>query len=268
MPDEEIVEEKKEKVEENDSTTEQTPDVETLAKQMGWNPEHKDGDREYKTAEEFILNGREIQNTMSKQLKGTKREIEGLRRGIELQKTHNETVYNAQVKMLKAKSSELEAQLKDAMEDGDNKAVSAIKSQIEDIREIPEKLPDGARDPSPAFLKWEEKNDWYENDDMRAYADWQGENNIALRGLPEEKFLGTITQMVKEQFPENFKKAKKTVAPPVESGGRGGGKTVTGANFNDLSRDQQDIAKQLEEAGIMSVADYIKDLEKIAEARQ
>ena len=282
MPDEEIVEKEAEELErkiqeernrENDADRikdlEQASDVEALAKQMGWNPEHKDGDREYKTAEEFILNGREIQNTMSKQLKSTKREVEGLKSGITLLKEHNETVYNVQVKALKGKIRDLQVQREDAVTDKDEKAVAAIDSQIKEINDIPDKLPASAVDPSPVFLEWEEKNDWYENNEMRAYADWQGENNIALRGLPEKKFLSTITKMVKVQFPEHFpQKTKKAVAAAVESGSRSATKTKTGAKLNDLSREQQDIAKQLADSGIMSVEDYIKDLEKIAEARQ
>ena len=269
MPDEEVVE-TPEVVEDKPIEEQVSPDVEVLAKQMGWNPDHKDGDREYKSAEEYILNGRDIQNTMAKQLKGTKKEMEGLKSGLEMLKTHNETVYNAQVVALKGKIADLKTQRLEAVEDGDDKAIKVIDGQIKDISAIPDNLPEGEAVSTPVFIEWEEKNDWYENADMKAYADWQGDNNVALRGLPQEKFLDKITDMVKEQFPENFETKKRTPAvAAVEGGGRKAvTPTIKGSKFSDLSREQQDIAIHLEKNNIMTREDYIKDLEKIAEARQ
>ena len=213
MAEEEVVEtEVTEEVEEVVETSDEqkVTEVETLAKQMGWNPDHKDGDREYKSAQEYILNGREIQNTMSKQLRDSKRKMDGLESGLKMLKTHNDTVYNAQVVALKGKIAELKTQRVEAVEDGDNKAVAVIDTQIKDISEIPDKLPEGDGMPDPVFLDWQDKNDWYEDAEMKAYADWQGDNNVALRGLPQKKFLESITNMVKDNFPENFKTKKTT----------------------------------------------------------
>jgi hypothetical protein len=256
-------------VETNDE--QKTSEVETLAKQMGWNPDHKDGDREYKSAEEYILNGRDIQNTMSKQLRDSKRKMDGLESGLKMLKTHNETVYNAQVVALKGKIAELKTQRAEAVEDGDNKAVAVIDGQMQDINAIPDKLPEGDGMPDPVFIEWQDKNNWYEDAEMKAYADWQGDNNVALRGLPQKKFLESITNMVKDNFPENFKAKKKTTptAPTVEGGGnRRPKETIKGSQFSDLSREQQDIATDLEKRGIMPREEYIQKLEEIAEARK
>ena len=274
MADEEVVEEEKEEVAEEPNEEQSASEVEALAVKLGWNPNHEGEDRAFVSAEDFILRSKEIQNTMSKQLKTNKREVEELKRGIGMLKTHNETVYKVQVKALKSKIHELQAQRKEAVEDGDSSAVAIIDSQIKDIHEIPESLPaDDMQVTPPEMVAWQEKNEWYaDNEEMKGYADYQGKFNPELQGLPFPKLLKEVSKLVKKKFPEEFpEEAPKKVqqVSAVEGAtGRRPSRSATKNKFSDLSREQQDIAKHLERTNIMTVDEYIKDLEKIAEARQ
>ncbi|MHC4753458.1 MAG: hypothetical protein ACYTFW_26800, partial [Planctomycetota bacterium] len=71
-----------------DKKPEETPpepeytDIEKTAMKIGWNPDHK-GERDFVSAEEFIIRGKEIQDTMSTQLKSTNKKITDLERGIQ-----------------------------------------------------------------------------------------------------------------------------------------------------------------------------------------
>jgi hypothetical protein len=250
-------------------------DVEALATKLGWNPNHEGGDREFVSAEDFILRSKEIQTTMSKQMKNLKRETEELKRGIGQVKQHNETVYKVQVKALKSRIKELEALRREAVEDNDSMAVASIDSQIKEINDIPETLPANEHvGPTNEFLEWVDENEWYnENPEMRAYADALGEKP-EYRALPLKKLFAVVTRETKKMFPENFDdepapKPKQKVAA-VEGAGSARVKSQASKSkfkYSDLSDEQKEICKFNEKHGIMTREEYISQLEEIAKNR-
>jgi len=275
MPEEEVKEEVKEE-EVKEEVKEETPDelteVQRLAKEIGWNPNHEEGDRKFKTAEEYILGSKDIQTTQTKQNKSLKREVEDLKTGINMLQRHNDTVYKVQVKALKSRVRELEGRRKEALEDGDAEAVSAIDGQIREINDIPESLPvEQIQSVPPEFEEWAEKNSWYkDNAEMRAYADKQGQVNPEVSGLPFPKFLKEVTKLVKSKFPENFEQPKRTPrAAAVEpvSQSRKADSSKSKYTYSELSRTQQDACDFFVKQGIMTQEQYIKELE-IIEADQ
>lgn len=279
MAEEEVIEEEavEEEVQEDVSESGGLSDVETLAMKLGWNPNHEGGDREFVSAEDFILRSKEIQTTMSKQMKGLKRETEELKRGIGQVKQHNETVYKVQVKALKSRIKELEALRKEAVEDNDSMAVANIDSQIKEINDIPETLPSSQQaGPSKEFLEWIDDNEWYnDNLEMRAYADALGEKP-EYRALPLKKLFAVVTKETKKMFPENFEEAPKSDATPkpkvaaVEGAGAGSVKRSAHKSkfkYSDLSDEQKEICKFNVKHGIMTQEEYISQLEEIAKNR-
>ena len=249
-------------------------EVEALAIKLGWNPNHDGGDREFVSAENYILRSKEIQNTMSKQLKGMKRETEELKRGIGQVKKHNETFYNAQVTLMKGKIKELEGLKKEAIADNDAVAVASIDSQIKQINDIPETLPKEDAGPSEEFLEWLPNNEWYsENKDMKAYADALAEKP-EYQALPVKKLFAVVTKETKKMFPENFEQEQKpepkSKVAAVEGAGTGKiGKPAAKSKFkySDLSDDQKDICKFNVKHGLMTQEEYISQLEEIAKSQ-
>jgi hypothetical protein len=273
MPDEEVVEEevKEEEVKEPEGDT--LSEVEQLAQKIGWNPNHEEGDRKFVSAEDYILRSKEIQTTQSKQARSLKREMETMKNGLKMLEKHNNTVYQVQLKALRSRIGELEGHRKNAVEDGDTAAVTAIDTQIKEIRDIPEELPQTEPlEPSKEYIEWEEKNPWYsENKEMRQYADYQGENNPEFKALPLSKVFAEITKLVKKRFPENFPEEKAPEPKPRVAAVEGGGvKTVEKSKskskygYKDLSREQQDacdfFVKNVEG---MTRERYIEELEMI-----
>ena len=241
--------------------------VEQLAQKIGWNPNHEGDDRNFVSAEDYILRSKEIQSTQTKQNKSLKKKVEDLTKGVNLLHQHNDTVYKVQVRALKSRVAELEGRRKEAVEDGDTAAVSAIDTQIKEIRDIPEELPvERVQTVPDEFVEWVDDNDWYRTDQgMKAYADKVGED-FAKSGLPLKKVYELVTKEVKKVFPENFETKKAVPAvSPVESGGtRSIGKSVKSKySYSDLSRSQKDICDHLVRSGIMTKDQYIKDLETI-----
>lgn len=236
--------------------------VETLAKEIGWNPDY-DGENA-KSAEEYILNGREIQATSSKHMKRQKQQIEDLTRGVADLKTFQETNYKVSVKNMKGRIRDLETQLADAKIDKDPVAEAKITKEITEIQAIPDELPKTAAAPPPEFLEWRDENPWYSTDEkMHDFAEAIGDENTALAKADYPRFLKKIATAVKKEFPDKFEKpkAKTPAAPSVESASRSSGKVTTKNTYKDLTRDQQDACDNFVKIGIMTRDEYIKDLE-------
>jgi hypothetical protein len=244
---------------------------------MGWNTNHKGGDREYKNAEEFILASKEIQETANRQKKSLEKKVNDLEReikhGINALQKHNQKVYEVQVQQLKGRIKELQSRRKEAVEDGDNAAVSQIDEQIQQINKIPDELPaEDLQIEPPGFAEWREENPWYKSDpDMTKYADYQGANNPAIAALPFDKMLKEVAKLVREKFPEKFEndaappKDKEPPVSPVESASHTRKKAAGKLKYtyNDLSDEQKSIYNMVVKRGIMTGEDYIKQLQEI-----
>lgn len=250
----------------------ETPDkVTELAMKLGWNPDHEGGDRPFKSAEEYILMSREIQDTTSKQLRAQRRETDDLKAGLDALKDHNEKVYKVHVKNLKKELRGLKKQRGEAEEDGDTGLVRQIDKEIKEIEDTPDEVSVKDTKRSPTFKKWLEKNDWYNTDEeMQIYADAQSYDK-ELVGLPEEKVYAAIRKRTKKQFPERFEQVKtetepKPKAPSVESS-TPPKKEKSKFTMKDLNEDQKKYAKTFADQGIMKVEDYINELVEIGELK-
>lgn len=282
MPDEEPevkeVETKEEPVVEKKPDEPEQSEVEKLAMKIGWNPNHKEGDRDYKTAEEFILSSKDIQTTQTKQNKSLKREIDDLKRSIGNLRGHYDTFYGVQVKALKSRIKDLQVRKKEAVEDGDSEAVAMIDNQINEINAIPDALPqDNASEPSEEFIEWQDENEWYTEDpEMHLYADKIGQE-YAQKGLPLKKVFELVTRDVKKIFPEKFESQKKEEPVPKKKTPQTApveGATETRRSsakskytIKDLSDEQKAIAKDFAAKGIMTVEQYIEQLTEIEKNR-
>ena len=156
---------------------------------------------------------------------------------------------------------------KEAVEDGDSEAVSAIDTQIKEINDIPEELPVEQITSTPAeFEEWVEENEWYKTDnEMRGYADEIGKE-YADKKLPLKKVYEMVTKKVKEVFPENFEQKKKTPpAASVEGASQAGRKSTVKSKYtyNDLSRGQRDVCDHLVKMGLKTEQEYIDELTEI-----
>jgi len=250
--------------------------VETLAREMGWNPNHdgRDG-RPTLSAKDFIRKSREIQDTASKHIKKQSREISELKNGLENLKQHNEAVYKAHLAQLRRELVELKKQRKIANDESDFDSVREIDEQIDEINKIPEKLPTAGATIDPRYLEWVEENEWYETDqELKVYADMLGNQPeyraLAQRNYPEA--LKKIEGVVKKMFPDRFglhtqhqEQSKKVQPPAVESATRRVTNQKKKWTMNDLTRDQQDLAVFYEKQGIMKKEQYIEELQLRAE---
>ena len=241
-------------------------DIEKTAMRIGWNPKHESGDREYVSAEDFIIRSKEIQNTMSKEMKAQNRKLSSLERTIGDLKTHNDSVYKAQVAKLKTEIGTLRTQRRQAVEDGDDKAVRDIDNRIDQIDQIPDEAPTTQTKPNPEFEAWKDKNDWYEADtELKNYADAQG-GAPEFQGLPYGVMLDKVKERVQKMFPDKFPKPKEKITPAASSVEKPAGKKSLDKDkqkftYKDLTDDQKRMCDEFEKHGAMTRKEYIKSLE-------
>ena len=251
----------------------ESEEIRDLAMKMGWNPNYEGTDKEPLSAMEFILKGREIQNTSSKHIKKQNREIAELKNGLKGLEDHYKAVYKAQITQLKNDLAELKRQRRAADDDGDEARVKQLDGQINEMEQIPAELPQTPTQIDPRFLTWLDENTWYENDeDLKLYADALGEQP-EYRAMAQkngyENMLNEVTKAVKKMFPQKFQAAAPEVqrrpAAPVETGTRRNPGTKAKVTYKDLTRQQQENADFYSKNGIMTVEEYIEDLKKIGE---
>lgn len=257
---EEVIEEQEESTDlepQEPADEEKVSEVEEIATELGWNGDHKG--ENFVEAKEYILKGREIQNTMRDHIKDQKGQLSDLVSSVDELKTHNERVYKAEVKTLKSELSTLKQEKKEAIEEGDVDKVEALDDQIDEKKEAI-KQPAAKSDSSPEFETWVKDNDWYNSDpEMAKFADTIADSNV---GAPFGRLSAMVTSKVKAMFPDKFTGAKKATTPsPVEPSTR---KTIA-AKFTkaNLTSGQRSIMNQFVKQGIMTEKQYIADIEKV-----
>ena len=255
-PTEDVIEE----IAEHEIVDRSPEEVKKLARGMGWvdGKNFKGNPEAYVDAETFIRKTHDVNTGLRKQVKEITNVVSEL-------KVHNERVYKAELKRLEKEITDLRAQRRTAIEDGDVERVEKIEQEIDEIRGTAEIHPPATPPTNPVWTAWVEENSWYDEDkEMREFADEAGKE---YDGLPFEKILKLVRKDVMAEFPDRFgsdkTKPKRPGASPVESGARrAASKTRTRA---DLSPAQRNAMNQFVRAGVMTESEYIRDLVKMGE---
>lgn len=257
-------------------------EVEQLAMEMGWNPDHE-GDRDFVDARTFIIRSGQIQRTMQRQLESMKEDQKQFKDAMVNLRQHYQKLAQTEAGKIDQQLSTLQKQFNDAVEDGDISKSTEIMEQMNRLRDQKREAeaeaaaqqagggdqPGGAGGQQPqlseAAQTWLRENPWYGTDpELTQYADAQADR---FRGLPDDRYFVELTRSVKQMFPDRFPAQRRS--PTVEPGGRraqaGGGKPKFTAA--DLSDDQKRLATFYEKQGIMKVEDYIAELVKIGELK-
>lgn len=253
-----------------------TPDpVEVLAQRLGWNPEFQ-GEGAV-DAETFILRSRNISNDLSKQVRTLRKQLSAMSEGVEAIKLSAEQAQAQKINELKTQITELKAQRKQAIKDGDLDAVDVFDSRIEVLQDAskapPKKAPPVAA-PPPEYDEFVERNPWYLTDsEMHQYADTIV-NLPENKGLSYTRLLQKVERLVKQEFPEKFAAAKP---PPAQDPAVASPSVVPSSRHKvrpakpkatavDLSYHQRQIGQDFVARGVYkTLDDYAQSLQKLAE---
>lgn len=235
-----------------------TPDpIVGKATAAGWRPlEEFQGDpEEWVDAKEFIKRA-----PLYEKNRNLKRKVSDLEKTIHEVKGHigkvSEAAYARAVADLTAKRDE-------AIDNGDREQVREIDKEIKAAEAL---KPDADANVPPAIKAWEEDNgDWFYKDaEITDFGLSYAQSYLNRHPGQFEEAMEAMEKAIKKGFPEKFEKvnekanpARKT-PPAVESGHSPGVKHAPGAS--DLNDEQKKVMKSFVRMGVMSEADYIKDL--------
>lgn len=238
-----------------------------LAASMGWRPEEdfKGPKDKWVDADTFLANREKnlgIAKDSNKRLEQTVRDqAKKLKRAeavIGQLKTFEDRAYQRAL-------SELKAQQKAAVEDGDTARFDKLDKELDDLRaNAPAKEDQKQVDMQEVFTEWLIDNSWYKEDSLKQqYADLQFEKLGGVEGYdgtPDE-LLFEVTERVNKRF------ASKDAAPkkvnPVNGGNGMRVAPKGGATAASLNAEEKQMGMNMVRMGIFkSVDDYAKELRK------
>lgn len=258
--------EAKDTEEEKDSGGKDLTEIEEAAIEIGWDPEY-DGE-DAVDARTFIINSREIQDSMRKKNKNSEREIKRLTKAVEDIKNYYRKLDEVRAEKLASEIERLKEERYEAIEEGDIEKVRKLDNKIDKTEQQVEPLIEDDYD-NPEFDEWVEDNPWYGVDpELTEYADAQATLD-KYKGVPYKRVLKLVEKTTREMFPEKFNsgrqaQSQRNMPPKVE--GRTTGRIKRKPTKADLTPEQREVMKS-----IMSVSDdmteeeYIKGLQEAGE---
>jgi len=242
----------------NEQTIEPTP-IELKAMEEGWVPQDQwEGEPEqWRPAKEFVDRGE-----LFKKIDDQNRTVKELKRALDDMKQHHSRV--RETEYAKAVAS-LKAQKQIALEEGNAAEVINLEDKIELVKDEQRQLAQAPQQQEPAgppqeFVDWVNQNKWYENSQpMRAYADALG-RDLRAGGMQPQAVLKEVERLVRQEFPNKFNNPNRGKPGAVEgSSGKGGRSSESFA----LSDDERRVMQRFVRTGVMSEAEYIKELKSV-----
>jgi uncharacterized phage infection (PIP) family protein YhgE len=255
--DEEETKESVENLESSDEEEIQLSEVEQEAVSKGWQPNGP------KSAEEFLRAG-----PLYDEIKARGKEIKELKSTLDELKKHMD---KQQQLGYEQAINELKQKRVDAIEMGDVNEVDDIDRQISEYnQQVNTSTANPASPEAEAFL--EKHKDWINDTsqeamDMKNYAHIR-DQELMKYNLSPARHLERLENDLKQMFPNRFKDERSAKPVSVESDAA---PTVSASRrkhtFSDLNAEQKKAARHFEQSGIMSINEYIKDLEKLGELK-
>lgn len=252
---EEVVDEKKEVLQEGPSPVEQE------ARDSGWVPlEEYTGDaNKWVDAAEFVRRG-----PLFKKIDSQSREIKAMRQAIaDIQALHEKSREAEYKKAL----AEIRAEKKAALIEGDADAVIEADEKMDMIREAQREAPKATQVESegeahPEFVAWVSKNTWYNNHKgMKAFADTVGAE-FRNQGMSPSDVLRAVEKEVRKEFPGRFVNPNQAKPNAVE-GGSGSPKGSGGKEDIVLDELERRTMNNLVRLGVLTEAQYKAELKKV-----
>lgn len=238
-----------------------TDPFEQKALDMGWRPKEEwDGPEEdFIEAKEFVR-----RQPLFEKIEHQNKAIKQLSVAFEALKTHHTKVKESEYQ--RALQS-LKTAKRQALQEGETDRALAYEEKIDEVEQQKAEFDAEAakvqvpQEPQahPDFVAWKQKNGWYNRDvELREFADSYG-ITLAKKGLPPAEVLEAVAKKVKTAFPEKFTNPNRERAGAVEAPTRQG---ASQSGFQ-LSEDERTIMKKIVRTGVMTEADYIKDIKRM-----
>jgi hypothetical protein len=241
---------------ETTETEQEEPEpIRQLASELGWAPKEsfKGDPNEWKPASDFIRASRDINRSLSRELRGVRDQVSRMER--------------VSSQLLSDKLAERDAYWADvqskAVEDGDQAAVNrAVNERIK----LKQSAPPTDPGPPPETHDFVQRNKaWYGVDPLATFRAQQVTEALAARGISADEQLRQAERAVRKEFPELFPPPPKPPAGVQTGAARNAAPSSRKKGFADMPAESQAMAKQYQkEHGIpleKFAASYFADIE-------
>lgn len=215
-----------------------------LAESMGWVPKDKySGPAEnWKPAEQFIRDGRDIQRDTARELKELKSTVETIA------KTSAQIAQEA----LERQRHELLVAHTQAVEDGDPKRAFEISQDIAKLGTADTARPT----PSPAAQDWAKRNaNWFQKDPDATRRAFELTQQYAGMGYDHATQLAETEKTLRRERPDLFPANGKPAAAVNSPGSRSASPSNRAKGFSDMPPKAQQIAKDMVERKVIPNTD-------------
>lgn len=221
-----------------DTPNDQPDPIADLASEMGWVPQEqfRGNPDEWKPAADFIKAGRDINRSMSRELKGMRDQVERIGRTTS--------------QLIEDKVAERDAywqgQHAKAVETGNLElAERAIDERLK-LKGQPSPAGEPPRDP-PETADFKSRNaEWFGKDRLATARAMEIAENLAKLGDDIPTQLREVERAIRKEFPEHFKAAAKPPAQTQTGGTRAAATTSRAKGFADMPPESQKLAKEYE----------------------
>jgi hypothetical protein len=233
------------------------PEIEALAKEMGWTPRDQfSGPSEaWKDARQFIRDGRDIQRETSRELKNLRGQLDTITRTTS-------TLIDQQVSERVAMLQQRHAAL---VEEGDSAGALRVAEEITRAKTIPQTI--NARGPSPEASDFAQRNPWLGKPGNEYATSRAVEicNTLAGQGYGHADQLRICEQRMRQEMPQLFGQGmnghqpQRQAAAVHQPNARGPSLRSGPRGFADLPKPAQDIALDLERNNGVPKETYAKN---------
>lgn len=207
--------------------------IEALAAEMGWAPkdQFKGPEDEWKPAKDFIVAGRDITRSLSRELKSVRDEVSRMGRVSSQILEDKLADRDAYWQRVQAK----------AVEEGDNDTVNrAIDERIKLKSAGPQAGPD------TEVAAWMQRNAWFNSDPLAQDRAREISNRLAAQGHDTATQLREAERAIRREFPEHFPTKAKEQAATQTGASRKTGSSSKVKGFNDMPAESQQMAREYE----------------------
>lgn len=218
-----------------DIQEDETPEpVREIATKLGWSPKDQfRGDPEkWKPADQFILDGGDIQRTLSKKLSSVEKQVE--RFGHVAEDLAQDRVRQRD-EYWRAKHAE-------AVDLGDHELANAA---VDEIRKAAVPVVQNSG-PPPEVSNWVSRNEWFNTDPLAASRAREITDRLAKDGYDVQTQLAEVEKTIRRERPDLFPKAKEPPATQTGSS-RKAAPSNRARGFADMPAESQQMAKDMHE---------------------
>ena len=231
------------------------------ARAQGWRPQEEySGDPERWTdAKTFVEKGEKIAGILKSRVEKLETRLEEAERANREFGQYTKAQLAKERQKSADKIAQLEAQLAQAITDGDGQAFTKLNNEISQERS---RAPfEQNVDAAALASEWLKNNPWYNADtDLQIYADGLAER-VANEGYQGKAYYKEITDRVRARFPEKFENPNKKRANGVESAGEIETQDSRPHTYANLPPDAKSACDMFVKQGLMTKEEYVKAYE-------